>query len=139
MIYTDKIYLSTKGFCDIIDITDKVNEIVKKSKIKEGIVTVFIKGSTAAITMMEYEPNLVKDMEELVEKLVPQNKFYHHNQTWGDDNGFSHLRASLFSFSLTIPINNNQLELGTWQQIVLIDFDNKPRKREIVTKVIGEN
>jgi len=138
MVYTDKIYLSTKGFCDIIDITDKVNEIVKKSEIKEGIATIFVKGSTAAITTIEYEPNLVRDMEELMEKLIPQNKSYHHHQTWGDDNGFSHLRASLFSPSLTIPINNNQLELGTWQQIVLIDFDNRSRKRELIVKIIGE-
>ena len=138
MVYTEKITLSTKGFCDIIDITDQVSKIVKKSKIKNGLVNIFVKGSTAAITTMEYEPNLIKDMEEFIEKLIPQNKFYHHNQTWGDDNGFSHLRASLFSPSLTLSLTNNQLELGTWQQIVLIDFDNKARDREVIIKVIGE-
>ena len=138
MVYTEKITLSTKGFCDIIDITDQVSKIVKKSKIKNGLVNIFVKGSTAAIATMEYEPNLIKDMEEFIEKLIPQNKFYHHNQTWGDDNGFSHLRASLFSPSLTLSLTNNQLELGTWQQIVLIDFDNKARDREVIIKVIGE-
>lgn len=145
MIYTDKITLSTKGFCDIINITEEVQEIVRKSKIKDGLVNIFVKGSTAAVTTMEYEPNLVKDMEELVEKLVPENKSYHHNKTWGDPlvggqlgNAFSHLRASLFSASLMIPLSHGQLELGNWQQIVLIDFDNRPRQREVIVKIIGE-
>ena len=138
LVYSDKINLSTKGFCDIVDITDYVNEIVERSKIKNGLVNVFVNGSTAAITIIEYEPNLVKDMKELIEKIVPQNKSYHHNQTWGDDNGFSHLRAALFSPSLTIQLTNSRLELGTWQQVVLCDFDNKQRKREVIVKVIGE-
>jgi secondary thiamine-phosphate synthase enzyme len=138
MVYTDKIILSTSGFCDIIDITDKVEEIVRKSKIKDGLVNVFIKGSTAALTTMEYEPNLVEDMKELIERLVPQNKSYHHNKTWGDDNGFSHLRASLFSADLTIPLTQGRLELGTWQQIVLCDFDNRKRTREVGVKILGE-
>jgi len=138
MIFTDKITFSTKGFCDIIDITESVEKIIKKTKIKNGLVNIFIKGSTAAITTMEYESNLVKDMKELVERLIPQNKFYHHDQTRGDNNGFSHLRASLFSASLTIPLSNGQLELGTWQQIVLLDFDNRPRERQVVLKILGE-
>jgi len=138
MIFTDKITFSTKGFCDIIDITESVDKIIKKTKIKNGLVNIFIKGSTAAITTMEYESNLVKDMKELAERLIPQNKFYHHDQTWGDNNGFSHLRASLFSASLTIPLSNGQLELGTWQQIILLDFDNRPRERQIVLKILGE-
>jgi len=138
MVFTDKITFSTKGFCDIIDITESVDKIIKKTKIKNGLVNIFIKGSTAAITTMEYESNLVKDMKELAERLIPQNKFYHHDQTWGDNNGFSHLRASLFSASLTIPLSNGQLELGTWQQIILLDFDNRPRERQIVLKILGE-
>lgn len=138
MIYTDKITFFTKGFCDIINTTEEVDGIVKKSKIKEGLVNVFVKGSTAAMTIIEYEPNLVRDFQELTEKLVPQNKPYHHNQTWGDDNGFSHLRSSLFSASLSVPITQGQLELGTWQQIVLCDFDNQPRERKVIVKIIGE-
>lgn len=138
MVYSETITLSTRGFCDLVDITEKVEKIVKRSKISDGLVNLFVKGSTAAITTIEYEPNLIKDMEELVERLIPKNKFYHHNQTWGDDNGFSHLRASLFSASLTIPFTNSQLELGTWQQIVVCDFDNRSRQRQIIVKVIGE-
>jgi len=138
MVFTDKITFSTKGFCDIIDITESVDKIIKKTKIKNGLVNIFVKGSTAAITTMEYESNLVKDMKELAERLIPQNKFYHHDQTWGDNNGFSHLRASLFSASLTVPLSNGQLELGTWQQIVLLDFDNRPRERQVLLKILGE-
>jgi len=133
MTYTDKIILSTRGFYDIINITGEVEKIVKKSKIKEGLVNVFVKGSTAAITTIEYEPNLVRDMKELIEKLIPQNKSYHHI-----GNGFSHLRASLFSASLSIPLTKGKLELGTWQQIVLVDFDNRARQREVMVKIIGE-
>lgn len=138
MVYTDKIILSTKGFCDIIDITEEVEKILDKSGIKEGIATVFVVGSTAGITTIEAEPNLIKDFQELLEKLAPQDKKYHHGDTWGDDNGFSHLRASLIGPSISVPISNGKMTLGTWQQVVLCDFDNRPREREIIVKIIGE-
>lgn len=136
--YTDKIFLSSKGFCDIIDITKEVEKIVQKSKIKDGLVNAFVKGSTAGITTIEAEPNLIKDFQELIEKLVPQNKSYFHDSIWGERNGFAHLRASLLGQSLSIPVSDAKLDLGTWQQIVLCDFDNRPRRREVAVKIIGE-
>ena len=128
----------TAGFCDIIDITAKVQGHIDKEKIHSGLVTIFVSGSTAALTTIEYEPGLVRDLKEFVEKLIPSNRRYHHDDRWGDDNGFSHLRASLFGPSLAIPIEDGRLLLGTWQQVVLLDFDNRPRTREIVIQVIGE-
>ncbi len=138
LFYTDKITLFTKGFCDIIDISEKVKGIVKKSKIKDGLVNVFVRGSTAGITTIEAEPNLIKDFQEFMEKLAPQDKKYHHKEAWNDDNGFSHLRASLIGPSLTIPIEGGKMILGGWQQLVLCDFDNRSREREIIVKIMGE-
>lgn len=137
-VHTAKLTEKTQGFCDIIDITAKVQDQVQKEKIQKGLATVFVSGSTAALTTIEYEPGLIQDLKELVEKLIPSNKRYHHDDRWGDDNGFSHLRASLFGSSLQIPIDSGRLLLGTWQQIVLVDFDNRPRTREVVVQVIGE-
>ncbi|MBI2989011.1 MAG: YjbQ family protein [Deltaproteobacteria bacterium] len=137
-VHTAKLTEKTQGFCDIIDITAKVQDQVQKEKIQKGLATVFVSGSTAALTTIEYEPGLIQDLKELVEKLIPSNKRYHHDDRWGDDNGFSHLRASLFSSSLQIPIDSGRLLLGTWQQIVLVDFDNRPRTREVVVQLIGE-
>ncbi|MCD6399614.1 YjbQ family protein [candidate division WOR-3 bacterium] len=137
-IYTDEIKFSTKGFDDIIDITKAVVEILRESSIKNGIVTLFIPGSTGGITTIEYEPGLKKDFPEMMEKIAPQNKNYHHNETWHDGNGFSHLRASLIGPSLTVPIANGELTLGTWQQIVFIDFDNRSRKRSVIAHIIGD-
>ena len=138
-IHTKKISAETSGFCDIIDITAKVREQIEQKKIVRGLVTVFVSGSTAALTTVEFEPGLVRDLKELVEKLIPSNRRYHHDDRWGDDNGFSHLRASLFGPSLAIPIENGRPALGTWQQIVLLDFDNRPRTREIIVQLIGES
>ena len=137
-IINEKIALDTKGNPDLIDITVKVNGILASSSLKKGSLTVFVVGSTAAITTFEYEPGLVSDMRELYEKLIPQNKHYNHDATWGDANGFSHLRAALQGCSLTIPFENAKPMLGTWQQIVLAEFDNRPRKREVVVQIIGE-
>jgi len=137
-IYQKKIQLSTKGFADLVDLTGRVEEIVSQSGIKEGIVVVFCTGSTAGVTTIEYEPNLVKDFQEWLEKIIPQNKQYHHGATWGDDNGFSHLRASLLGPSLAVPLDKGRLTLGRWQQIVLCDFDNRERNREVVIKIIGQ-
>ena len=138
MVFQNEIKLSTQGLCDVKDITSEVNKIVKRSKIKEGIVVISAIGSTAGLTTIEAEPNLIADFKEFWEKLIPRDKNYRHNQTWGDDNGFSHLRASLLGPSLSLIIREGQVFLGTWQQIVFVDFDNRPRERRVVVKIIGE-
>ena len=137
-INNEKITLTTKGNGDFKDITSKIVKIVESSKLDKGSVTVFVVGSTAAIVTFEYEPELVKDMQDLYEKIIPSNKSYQHDATWGDANGFSHLRAALQGPSLTIPFENGKLLLGTWKQIVLAEFDNRPRERQIVVQVMGE-
>jgi secondary thiamine-phosphate synthase enzyme len=129
----------TAGFCDIIDITAKVREHLEKESIQNGLATLFVSGSTAALTTIEHEPGLIQDLKEFVEKIVPSDRRYHHDDRWGDDNGFSHLRASLFGPSLAIPIEHGQLRLGTWQQIVLLDLDNRARTREITVQFMGES
>lgn len=133
-----RIKLSTKGNCDIIDITAKIEDTIKSLKAKEGICVLSCPSSTVGITTIEYEPELLKDFKELMEKLVPSNRLYRHDRVWGEANGFSHLRSTLINPFLTIPIENGKLLLGTWQQIVFIDFDNRPREREIVIKVIEQ-
>ncbi len=137
-VITDTIDISTEGFNDIKDITPEVKRKVKEASLREGIVTLFVPGSTGAITTIEFEPNLCRDMKEILEKLIPSSISYHHEKTWGDDNGFSHIRASLIGPSLTVPLSNGSLTLGTWQQIVFIDFDTHPRRRRIIIKIIGE-
>jgi len=128
--------ISTKGFNDIIDITEKVSEIVRKSKIKDGICLISCPGATVGITTIEADPNLLEDFKEFLEKLVPSNRPYHHDETWGDKNAFSHIRSALIKPFLTVPIEDEKLVLGQWQNIVLVDFDNRPRKREIIIKII---
>ena len=136
-IKTDYIPISTKGFTDIIDITHQVADAVRKSEIKNGTVTVFISGSTAGITTIEYEPGLLKDLPEAFEKIAPENKRYHHDDTWHDGNGFAHVRAAMLGCSLSVPFEDSRLLLGTWQQIVVIDFDNRSRRREVVLQIMG--
>ena len=138
-VSTKKLYEKTEGYCDIIDITAKVQEQVQKEKIQRGLAALFVSGSTASLTTIEYEPGLIEDLKEFLEKFIPSNKKYHHDDRWGDNNGFSHIRASLLGPSLQVPIDNGQLLLGTWQQIVLLDFDNRPRRREILVQLMGEN
>lgn len=121
----------TKGNTDIIDITGEVIECAKKSKVMDGIASLFVKGSTASLTTIEADENLYQDLKEVLDKLIPMNKDWKHHRTWGDLNGGSHLRASIIGPSLNIPIKNNRLVLGTWQKIVLIDFDTLPRTREV--------
>ena len=137
-IETKKITESTAGFCAIIDITAKLKEHIQRAKIRAGTATLFVSGSTAALTTIEHEPGLLQDLKEFVEKYIPSDRRYHHDDRWGDDNGFSHLRASLFGPSLAIPIENGAPSLGTWQQVILLDFDNRPRTREIIVQLIGE-
>lgn len=138
MVKAKRIKLSTKGRDDVIDVTGEVEGFVSESKVKNGLATVFISGSTGSVTTIEYEPGLVKDIKMIDEKLVPSNVSYAHDQTWGDANGYAHLRASIIGPSLTVPIVDGQLTLGTWQQIVVIDHDNRARSREIIIQVMGE-
>ena len=138
-IFTAKLTEKTQGFCDIIDITAKVRGVIEKEKIQRGQAMLFVSGSTAALTTIENESGLVQDLKEFVEKLIPSDRRYHHDDRWGDDNGFSHLRAALFGPSLAVPIENGRPLLGTWQQVVLLDFDNRPRTREITVQLIGES
>jgi secondary thiamine-phosphate synthase enzyme len=138
MVETYTIKVSTTGDGDILDLTPQVAEHVRRSGIASGTVTIFVPGSTAGITTVEFEPGLKKDLPEFFDKIIPKNKTYHHDATWGDGNGFSHLRAALVGPSLTVPISAGKLILGTWQQIVLLDFDNRSRRREIVVQVVGE-
>jgi secondary thiamine-phosphate synthase enzyme len=137
-IINKKIHLKTSGNPDLVNITDAVAEAVRSSKLKTGSLTVFVAGSTAGITTFEYEPGLEKDVRELYEKLIPSNRHYSHDETWGDANGFSHLRAALTGPSLVVPFEDGNLTLGTWQQIVLAEFDNRPRSREVIIQLIGE-
>lgn len=137
-VITKKVKIDTQGETDILDITDKVSARVKDSGLTNGTVTVFIPGATAGITVLEYEPGLVKDLQRAFEELAPQNREYAHNNKWKDMNGHSHVRASLLGPSLTVPFVDGRLELGQWQQIILIDFDNRPRSREIILQIMGE-
>jgi len=137
-IVTKEITIPTAGDCDISNITDKVTDVLKGSKLSEGNCCIFSIGSTASITTIEYEPGLKKDLPKILEKLIPAYAKYHHNDTWGDNNGHAHIRSSIFGTSLNVPFVKGQLMLGTWQQVVLIDFDNRKRTRRIVIQLTGE-
>ncbi len=137
-VVTKSITFKTKGSCDIIDITAQVANEVKQSEVNNGAVTLFISGSTAGITTIEYESGLLGDFRNMWDRVIPQNIPYEHNKTWGDGNGHSHVRASMLGASLTIPFAGKRLTLGTWQQIVFIDFDNRSRSRELVLQIMGE-
>ncbi len=130
--------LQTTGRTDILDITDEVATVVDESEVKNGIVLASIAGSTASITTIEYESGVVNDLKRTIEELVPRDRHYDHDATWGDGNGYSHVRAALFKPSLSLPIYNGRIQHGTWQQIVLLDFDNRPRHRRVNVDVIGK-
>ncbi len=132
------IQIKTKGNPQVVDITEEVRTVLVNTKLSEGVVTVFVVGSTAALTTIEYEPGAVKDLQEFYDKLIPRSKEYHHDATWGDANGFSHLRAALQGPSLAVPFEQGKLSLGTWQQIILAEFDTRPRERTVIVQVIGE-
>jgi len=138
MVITEKITLQTKGFGDVIDITPQVAEQVSRAGINSGIVTVFVAGSTAGITTIENEPGVIADFKDMWERLAPQDIPYRHDQRWGDGNGFAHVRASLLGASLSVPFQNRRLMLGTWQQLVLVDFDNRPRSRQVILQMTGD-
>ncbi len=137
-VFGEKLSVATKGFSDIRNVTDQVQQIVSRSGIHEGLANVFVIGSTASVSTIEFEPALVEDFKEYLEKFVPHKAATRHGETWGDDNGFSHIRATFMGPGITVPISNGELVLGTWQQIVIIDHDNRPRTRELFVQVIGE-
>ena len=138
MIFSETISLSTKGFSDILDITHHIDAMIDRSRIENGLVTVFCPGSTGAVTTIEYESGVLRDLQRAIEKIAPSDIPYEHDRRWGDGNGFSHVRAALMKPSLSIPMVKGRLALGTWQQIVFIDFDNRRRERNILVQVIGE-
>ncbi|GBE36965.1 hypothetical protein BMS3Bbin07_01120 [bacterium BMS3Bbin07] len=138
MTFSKTFSLSTAGFTDIVDISDKVVAVLERSGIENGLVTVFCPGSTGAVTTIEYESGVLRDLRDAIERIVPSGLTYEHDRRWGDGNGFSHVRAALMKPSLTIPLIKGSLTLGTWQQIVFIDFDNRGRQRDIIVQVTGE-
>jgi len=139
MVRTQAITIETKGNCEVVNITDQVGGAVEQSDIRDGAVTVFNIGSTAGITTTEYEPGLANyDLKAAFEKIAPKNARYEHEETWHDDNGHAHVQASLLGPSLSVPIVAGRLTLGTWQQIILVDFDTRPRTRTIICQIIGD-
>jgi secondary thiamine-phosphate synthase enzyme len=138
MIRSDTIRLNTRGQSDIHDLTSRLEDVVKASGIRAGSLTVFTPSSTSAITTIEYEPGALDDLQRAFEEIAPVKRDYRHNLAWGDGNGSAHLRAALLGPSLTVPILDGRLTLGTWQQIIFIDFDIRPRQRQIVVQVMGE-
>jgi secondary thiamine-phosphate synthase enzyme len=138
MVFGTAFSVQTQGFSDIVDITPHVASIIADSEIESGIATVFVVGSTASISTIEFEPALNEDMKEQLNEIVHVTLRSRHSETWGDDNGFSHIRATLMGPGITVPFQAKKLVLGTWQQIVVIDHDNRPRSRKIFVQVIGE-
>jgi secondary thiamine-phosphate synthase enzyme len=137
-IITSHIQLSTRGNADIHEITDQISQAVTQSGLQNGVVTIFCPSSTSAVTTIEYEPGVVNDLRRLFEELIPANIPYQHDEAWHDGNGHSHVRAAFLGPSLSVPFVSQRLTLGTWQQVIYIDFDNRPRKRELVLQIIGE-
>ena len=138
MVFGKSFSVRTKGFSDVKDITGECEKVVAKSGITEGLAHIFVVGSTASVSTIEYEPALVEDLREEMEKLIPSSQPSRHSETWGDDNGFSHLRATIMGPGMSVPVVQGKLLLGTWQQIVVIDHDNRPRDRKIHVQVLGE-
>jgi secondary thiamine-phosphate synthase enzyme len=136
-VISKTIQLSSKGQDDVIDITKQVSNVVKDSNIENGTVTIFVVGTTAAVTTIEYEPGLINDFPEMLSRIIPKNIEYEHDNTWHDGNGHSHVRASLVGPSLTVPIINGKLTLGTWQQIVLLEMDTRPRNRNLILQIMS--
>ncbi len=137
-IITKDIHLKTKGFSDIHNLTPKVDGIVNESGFNDGFVHIHVVGSTASISTMEFEPALVQDIKEKLEEFASKQMRSHHSETWGDDNGFSHIRATFMGPGITVPIRDGKCILGTWQQIVVLDHDNRPRDRHIIVQVMGQ-
>jgi len=137
-LVTDSIAIATRGNSEMLDITGDVQEVVRRHAFREGQALVFVSGSTAGLTTVEFEPGLQRDLPAAFERIAPRDLRYQHEETWHDDNGHSHVRASLLGPSLVVPFKDGRLLLGTWQQVVLIDFDTRPRRREVVVQLTGE-
>jgi secondary thiamine-phosphate synthase enzyme len=137
-VQNQQIYAQSTGRTDIIDLTEQVSEVLRDSFVQNGSLTLFIPGSTAALTTIEFESGVVNDLKKAIDRIAPENIYYEHNERWGDGNGYSHVRAALIGPSLHIPVVEGKMALGTWQQIVLLDFDNRPRERRIVIQIAGE-
>jgi secondary thiamine-phosphate synthase enzyme len=138
MVVTSTITLQTEGNGDTVDITSQIQKEINVNNVNSGMVTVFVSGSTAGLTTIEYEPGVVSDFTDMFERIIPKGVKYQHDRAWGDGNGHSHVRASLLGPSLVIPFTDKRLILGTWQQIVFVDFDNRPRSRKIILQIMGE-
>ena len=138
MVVSAKISISTRGNTDIIDITNEVQSEVAKSGLRKGVATIFVPGATGGLTTIEYEPGLVQDLKDALERLVPSDGRYAHDTAWGDGNGHSHIRASLVGPSISVPFIDKELILGTWQQLVFCDFDTRTRKRSLALYLVGE-
>ena len=138
MVVTTDLRLQTEGSCDIVDITARVRDAVQISGLSDGTVTIFCPGSTGSLSTIEYEPGALHDLEQVLETIAPSDRDYQHHLRWGDDNGHSHVRSALMGPSLTVPFVDRRMTLGTWQQIVFLDFDTRPRSRNLVLQVMGE-
>lgn len=138
LVFQKSVRVETQGNCQVIDVTSEVNRIVAASGIRQGIVNVAGKGSTLDIMTIEYEPGAVADLQRALEQIAPSNDDYTHNARWGDHNGFAHLRSALVGTARSYPVQDGTVELGTWQQIILCDFDDRPRQREVTVTVVGE-
>jgi secondary thiamine-phosphate synthase enzyme len=138
MVYGEALSVQSRGFSDVVNLSEQVKEVVSRSGVRSGLVNVTVIGSTASVSTVEFEPALVEDVKEQLERLIPHTLHSRHSATWGDDNGFSHLRATLMGPGITVPVVDGAALLGTWQQIVLIDHDNRPRNRRLYVQVLGE-
>ena len=138
MVETHTLKFNTRGAGAIVDLTLEIKEAIANSGVVAGTITAFVPGSTGGITTMEFEPGLIEDLPEMLERLVPSDRPYQHDKTWHDGNGFSHLRGALIGPSVTVPFRNRELMLGTWQQVVFLEFDNRPREREIIFQIVGD-
>ena len=138
MVKTGEICFESKGYCHIVNITDRVAALVRESGIKAGIVTIFTPSATSGLTTIEFEPGLIEDLPEFFEKILPSDVPYHHDMTWHDGNGFSHMRSALIGPDITVPFNDGEMHLGTWQNIVFLDFDNRNRSRRLIVQIMGD-
>jgi secondary thiamine-phosphate synthase enzyme len=134
-IYSNEILVQTTGRTDVIDLTPEISAEISNSSAEDGVVTLFVPGSTAALTTIEFESGVINDLKKAIEGIAPEDIYYEHNERWGDGNGYSHVRAALIGPSLQVPIISGRMTLGTWQQIVLLDFDNQPRNRRIIVQI----
>ncbi len=138
MVYSKQLIIKTEGYCHIVKVTEHVKDLLRAHPVRNGIATVFSRGSTCGITIVEYEEGVLKDLQYVLEKIAPEDNHYEHDRLQGDGNGFSHVRSALMKPSISVPVVDGELVLGTWQEIVFIDFDNRNRDRELIVQIVGE-